>query len=81
MIWTSMDVLRLLDYRLRVCCASRPKVSGICHFDVDDAERFNFIYIIFVQIIKTLQILGLPYMWKVKSVVLSEHRNSATLIK
>lgn len=61
MVWISMEVLRLLDHRLLVYCASRPKVSGVCHFDINDSEPFSFIHIKFVQIIRTQRLLGLPY--------------------
>ena len=63
MVWTLIEALRLLDHRLLVRCASRPKVSGICRFDINDSEPFNFRYE-FVLVIRTQQPLGLPYMWK-----------------
>lgn len=44
MVWTSVEAHRLLDHRLLVRCASRPKVSGICRFDINDSEPFNLIY-------------------------------------
>ena len=61
MVWTSMEVLRPLDHRLLASCASRPKLSGICRFDINDSEPFNFIHLKFIQIIRTQQLLGLPY--------------------
>lgn len=53
MVWTSMEVLRRLDHRLLASCASRPKLSGICRFDINDSEPFNFIHLKFIQVIRT----------------------------
>ena len=38
-----MEILSLLYHRLRLCSASRPIVSGICRFDINDSEPSSFI--------------------------------------